>query len=316
MVCCDWSIWSSHAGPINYSYFFLIVKQRLAALYMLLFLCIILLRAGICRAEDTAVVLSAEIRPYMEALEGLRSELDGKVTVFFLNTNPELVKRQLQDEPHQVVVAIGPEAAELLYNTPIKTARPVVLMVLDPETFLGQSSLCGVDLRVPFSEQFRLIVEKMGKGLRVGIPFNSQENQAWVDEARIHAQAHGCTIFPIPVRSREEVAVQLTAAYHSIDVLLFIPDSVVIAESLVSHLIKDAMKHGVPSVGFNSFFLRAGGVLSFNLDYRKTGVLIAGILNEGQPRNDCRRLCPPPFEIGWSEKAWELILSFREGRTR
>jgi len=289
------------------------VKQRLATLPVLLFLCIVLLRAGTCRAEDTAIVLSAEIRPYLEALEGLRSKLGGNSAVFFLNTNPELVKRQLQEEPYQVVVAIGPEAAELLYKTPIKTAHPVVAMVLDPETFLGQSSLCGVDLRVPFAEQFRLIAEKMGTGLRVGIPFNPQENQAWVDEAQKHAQTQGCTVFPIPVRSREEVAAQLTAAYQSIDVLLFIPDSVVIAESLVSHLIKDAMMHGVPSVGFNSFFLRAGGVLSFNLDYRKTGVLTGEIIKEGQ---SCRRLRPPPFDVAWNEKALKLILPFREGRAR
>lgn len=281
---------------------------------MLLFLGIVLLRVGICRAEENAaIILSAEIRPYMEAMEGLRGELGGKAAVFFLNTNPELVKRQLQEEVHPVAVAIGPEAAELLYKTPLKTARPVVVMVLDPETFLGQSSLCGVDLRVPFSEQFRIMAEKMGKGLRVGIPYNPQENQAWVDEALLHAQARGCTIFPIPVRSREEVAARLTAAYQSIDVLLFIPDPVVIAESLVSHLIKDAMMHGVASVGFNSFFLKAGGVLSFNLDYRKTGVLAADIIKESQ---DCRRLWPPPFEIAWNEKAWQLILSFREGRAR
>jgi putative tryptophan/tyrosine transport system substrate-binding protein len=291
------------------------VKQRLALLHVLLFFCIVLLRAGICRAEDTVIVLSAEIRPYMEAMEGLRSELGGTIAVFSLNTNPELVKRQLQEEPHRVVVAVGPEAAELLYKTPVKTANPVVLMVLDPEKFLGQSSLCGVDLRVPFSEQFRILAEKMGKGLRVGIPFNPQENQAWIDEARIHAQAQGCTLFPIPVRSREEVAAQLTAAYGSIDVLLFIPDPVVITESLVSHLIKDAMKRGVPSVGFNSFFMRAGAVLSFNLDYKKTGILTAGIIKDGQAGSDCR-LLPPPFEIGWSEKAWQLILSFREGSPR
>lgn len=290
------------------------VKQRLAVSHLLLFFCI-LWQAAICRSEDTAIVLSAEIRPYMEAMEGLRKESDTAVAVFSLNTNPELVKRQLQDGPFRVVVAVGPEAAELLYKTPIKAAGSVVLMVLDPEKFLGQSPLCGVDLRVPFAEQFQAIAEKMGKGMRVGIPFNPQENQAWVDEARGHAEAHGCTLFPIAVRSREEVASQLTAAYRSIDVLLFIPDPVVIAESLVSHLIKDAMKHGVPSVGFNSFFLRAGAVLSFNLDYQKAGVLAAGIIKEGQLGSDCR-LLPPPFAVGWNEKAWQLILSFREGGRR
>lgn len=297
---------SRHVG------FLRIGKQR-NSLFSVLFLCLlVLLRAGACRAEDTAIVLSAEIKPYMEAMEGLRNEIGSAVPVFFLNSNPELVERELQEEPFDVVVAVGPEAAELLYKTPIKAANPMVLMVLDPEQLLGKAPLCGVDLRVPFLEQFKVLVAKMGKGLRVGIPFSPQDNQSWLDEAKLHAQAQGCTVFPIPVRSRDEVASQLTVSYRSIDVLLFIPDPVVIAESLVSHLIKDAMKHGVPSVGFNSFFLRAGAVLSFNLDYRKIGVLAGDLIKKGELGSECH-LQAPPFEVGWSEKAWRLILSFREG---
>jgi len=184
----------------------------------------------------------------MEALEGLRGELGGKVTVFYLNTNPELVKRQLQEEPHRVVVAVGPEAAELLYNIPIKTAHPVVAMVLDPEAFLGQSPLCGVDLRVPFSEQFRLIAEKMGKGLRIGIPFNPQENQGRVDAAQIHAKAQGCTLFPIPVRSREEVAAQLTAAYTDQEVFSVVINVATFASALYN-AIDTAMVAGTAAIG-------------------------------------------------------------------
>lgn len=288
----------------------LLLQHRLCCFLLLCGL--FLASAAFCQADDTAIVVSAEIRPYMEAMEGLRDELGSAVPVFSLNLNPELVKKELEDESFRVVVAVGPEAAELIYGTSVKTKNSMVLMVLDPELLLGRAPLCGVDLRVPFSQQFKVLVEKMGQGLRVGIPFSPQDNQVWVDQARIQAQAQGCTLIPIPVRSRDEVASQITSAYRSIDVLFFIPDPIVIAESLVSHLIKDAMKHGVPSVGFNSFFLRAGAVLSFNLDYRKVGVQAADVIKTGQIGSDCRLLAPP-FEVGWSEKAWQLILSFREG---
>lgn len=264
-----------------------------------------------CRGGETAVVLSAEIKPYIEAREGLRTELEGAVSVLSLQANPELVKRQLEEEAFRMVVAVGPEAAELLYAAPRRTTDRMVLMVLDPEKFLGTSPLCGVDMRIPFQAQFQVLAERMGKGLRVGIPFHPQENQAWVDDARQQALVQEFVLLPIPIRSRDEVLPQLTAAYASLDVLLFIPDPVVIAESLVSHIIKDAMKHGVASVGYNSFFFRSGAVLSFNLDYRRIGAMAAGLIRESQGGGACRLLAPP-FEVAWNEKAWRLIPAFRE----
>lgn len=263
-------------------------------------------------AQRVAVVLSAEIRPYVEALEGLREGLDHPVTIYELAANPELVRHRLEHETFDLVVAIGPQAAKLVWSHATPGGR-MVLMVLDPERLLGPPTLCGVDLRVRMEEQVRLIVEHLGPGRRVGILYNPKESESWVAEAARAADAQDLTVVPLPVHERGEVLPALSRSYGTIDTLLFIPDPTVISETLLVHLVKKALLNGVAVMGYNHYFLEIGAVLALTVDYRGVGVLGAQLVGDMLAGRPCR-LEPAPYKIEHNERAlrlWQKTLPLR-----
>lgn len=263
---------------------------------------------------ETAVIVSSEIRPYLSALEGLRAELDVQMSVYSLQSNPELVRRRLADEDFDLVISIGPEASKVVWETPGWQRLRMALMVLDPVKLLDDPHLCGVDLRIPMQEQIRAIAQRFGTGRTVGILYNPQDNEEWVERARSAGSDLGITVTPLPVAGRKDVPRTLGAAFGAIDTLLFIPDATVISETLVAHLVKEALLQGIAVIGYNHFFVEAGAVMALSIDYKEVGILGARLAREILANGNCR-LHAPPYKIEWNEKAWKLVIKGRETRT-
>jgi len=267
-----------------------------------------LLHAGEHNA-DVAVIVSSQIRPYVMALEGLRSSLQQPLKIYYLNLNPELIRHNLSQERHDLLIAIGPEASVLAWSTLNPGDKKIALMVLDQQKLLEDAEPCGVDLRIPIKEQIKLIKERLGDRRKIGILYNPAENREWVEKAQKHGSDLGASVMPLPVHSRHEITKVLSSAYQDIDTLLFIPDSTVISMALLSHLVKDALLHGIAVVGYNHFFMEIGAVLAFNIDYERVGILGAELARDVLSGSECR-LNPPPFEIEWSEKVWKKITDY------
>jgi putative ABC transport system substrate-binding protein len=265
-----------------------------------------------------AVVVSSEIRPYLAALEGIRSGLSQSLEIYYVNTNPELVRHRLAHSDFEIVIAIGPEASKLVWSAEDGMGKRMTLMVLDPQKVLDDPGLCGIDLRIPMKEQISLTRKRLGAGRNIGILYNPQENQEWVGLAMTAGSELGMKITPLQVNTKQGATKALAAAYGSIDTLLFIPDSTVISETLVSHLIKEALLHGIAAVGYNHFFVEAGAVMSFNIQYDQVGMTGAKLAQAILASSGCG-LSPPPFEIEWNERAWQLVvkgLEDTESRTQ
>jgi putative ABC transport system substrate-binding protein len=254
-----------------------------------------------------AVVVSSEIRPYLAALEGLRSGLSHSLEIYYVNRNPELVRHRLVHSDFDVVIAIGPEASKLVWSAEKDMGEKMTLMVLDPQKVLDDAGLCGIDLRIPIREQISLTRKRLGAGRNIGILYNPQENQEWVGLAVTAGSELGVKISPLEVDGKKDAIKTLAAAYGSIDTLLFIPDSTVISETLVSHLIKEALLHGIAAVGYNHFFVEAGAVMSFNIQYDQVGMMGARLAQAILAGSGCG-LSPPPFETELNERAWQLVV--------
>jgi len=255
---------------------------------------------------DVAVIVSSQIRPYVMALEGLRSSLQQPLKIYYLNLNPELIRHNLSQEHHDLLIAIGPEASVLAWSNLNPGDKKIALMVLDQQKLLEDPEPCGVDLRIPIKEQIKLIKERLGGRRKIGILYNPMENRGWVEQARRHGSDLGVSVIPLRVHNRHEITKVLSSAYQDIDTLLFIPDSTVISMALLSHLVKDALLHGIAVVGYNHFFMEIGAVLAFNIDYERVGILGAELARDVLSGSKCR-LTPPPFHIEWSEKVWKTI---------
>ncbi len=253
-----------------------------------------------------AVIVSSQIRPYIMALDGLRSSLRYPLTVYYLSSNPKLVRHRLGQEHYDLVIAIGPEASALTWSVLRPGDKKIAIMVLDPQDLLSDPGLCGVDLRVPIRDQIHLIVDRLGKKRKIGIPYNPIENKKWVEQAQKAGAELGVCIIPLAIHKRQEITQVLSSAYRHIDTLLFIPDSTVISEALLSHLAKDALLHGIAVVGYNHFFIEIGAVMAFTINYEEVGTLGAEVAEGVLSGSGCRLLAPP-FKVEWNKKVWKMI---------
>jgi putative ABC transport system substrate-binding protein len=261
------------------------------------------------KSPDIAVIVSSQIRPYIVALEGLRSQFQQSLSIYYLNSNPEFIRHHLNHKQYDLLIAIGPEASIFIWSTLNTDNKKVALMVLDPQKLLSDPEPCGVDLRIPFKDQISLIRQRLGEKRKIGILYNPIENKEWIEEAQKEGAKLGIRIIPLMVHKRSEIMKIVSSAYQYIDTLLFIPDSTVISMTLISHLVKDALLHGIAVVGYNHFFLEVGAVLAFNINYEKVGILGAKIAEDILAGSSCK-LYPPPFEVEWNEKAWKKVTEY------
>ena len=272
---------------------------------------ILSLQSASAASSGIAAVVSSHIKPFVLALEGFRASVPEEVSSEFVDSNPELVRHRLMNESYSLVVAIGPAAARLAWDAVPAGTPKLCLMVLDPSEVLPGRSLCGVHLRIPPEEQFRLIKERLGSGRRVGVFYNPEENGWWIDYARKAAQQAGVRLVPLAVRNRPEISSMFLASSTQIDTLLFIPDATVISETMITYLIKKALLAGIAPVGFNRFFLEAGAVMSFIIDYEACGRAGGRVAEELLAEGRCTML-PPPFHVGWNDRAWTVVKQARE----
>lgn len=248
-----------------------------------------------------SAVLSSEIRPYMQAMEGLRSSFPFYLPIVSM-ANPELAARILQTNDYERLVVVGSNAARLALQNVSDKKKIVVLMVLDIRENFGEG-LCGVDMRVPLEEELRGISEQLGVNLRIAALFSTEENAIRVREAEKAAKKLGVRLTAWRVTERSDALNRLNTDAGSVDCLLFLPDPIFDSETFIAHLVKTALLNGVAPVGYNRFFLETGAVLSFNLDYAGIGRQGAAFLND---MGMCGILAPA-FQLEINEKSLELL---------
>jgi len=275
-------------------------------------LCIFLLLHGLYTGPcygagpKITIVISSNIRPYKEALDGFKKALDLAVECYDLK-NPELVKYVLTKEHQDFVVAIGPEASRIVHDfSPLPPEKKLYLMVLDPEELLGEDKVCGVDLRIPPDRELKKIHERLKGPLNLGIFYCPEENQEMVSLFSSRARAFGINVTGIPVESPKAVPKAFKDNLGRINTILFIPDSVVIQEALVRYLIKRSVLMGIAVIGYNHFFIENGAVMSLTIQYDKVGEEGARLLKDMILKGVCKKVSPP-YVVEWNKGAWNTV---------
>ncbi|MDY6972847.1 MAG: ABC transporter substrate binding protein [Thermodesulfobacteriota bacterium] len=232
-------------------------------------------------APKVALVVSQNIRPYVDAVEGLSAVLSGRldalIEVFFLEKfrgkgRGDLSER-LVSEKFDLFVAIGPASMEFVWSElESKEALKLYSMVLHPEARERvPRAACGISLNIPIRIQVERISSAFPFMGRVGVLHDSVHNADFVRKAAAHGLSYGLEIVPLRVSSRKDIPIVLGRHLKDLDALWLIPDHTVITESLVRHIIKEAISGGVAVIGYNRFFYESGAALAFVFDYREIG---------------------------------------------
>lgn len=235
------------------------------------------------------VLISMKIRPYLEALEGIKKVFGRDKTVdlesYYLTDVESSWKKSAyikQDYDHHAVIALGPEAlAFLTENSPDPGVHKVYSMIVDPVVPSSrETSFCGYFLSVDANEQLYWINRVLPAVSRLGILYDPRYNSDYVDRALQVSMEQEITVEPLTVGSKRDVPETLRVNWKKIDALLLIPDATVISSSLVKYIIKDALSNKVPVIGYNRFFLKNGALMAFTYDYEAIGMDTANYVKQ------------------------------------
>ena len=244
------------------------------------------------RAPKVAVFVSRDIRPYIEAVEGmslvLAKSANVKVEVFslekFKGKSRGLLIESLTKEKFALFVAVGPEAVSFASEEAAlgKTAW-LYSMVLNPPKVSGYTeTACGVPLDITAQKQLEMIAQGLTAVKRLGLLYDPRYNADFFVKASTEATSLNLKIVPLKVSSKKDIPAVLKQNWGNIDALWLIPDQTVISESIVQYIIKEALFRKTPVIGYNRFFYESGAALAFVFNYeelgRQVGRLAANVL--------------------------------------
>jgi putative tryptophan/tyrosine transport system substrate-binding protein len=257
-----------------------------------------------------AIVVSKNIRPYLEAVEGFESGLadnaDIKTRVFNLEKLDDKERIELFRGPglkeFVLFVAVGPEAAFAVWKGIGKAdASRIYFMVLNPEKVLGPKERgCGIPLNIPAQTQIEMIGRGIPSVRRLGLLYDPELNSDFFRKAADAASLSGFTVVPLRVSSKKEIPSVLKRQWKDMDALWLIPDRTVISESIVKYVIKEAFLRKVPVIGYNRFFYETGAALAFVFDYKELGQQCAQKALRILSGEDCPDT-PPLFHVWINE---------------
>jgi putative tryptophan/tyrosine transport system substrate-binding protein len=272
-------------------------------------------RAAVVRAEEprAAVVVSRKIRPYIQVMEGVVQQVADRVgnpDLLFLDPEnsqvQDQVARRLKDGAYDLVCAVGPEAAAMVWD-PGVPGKKMYAAVLDPESVPGlPADACGISLRIPVPLQVDAIAKTFPLVTRIGLLFDPANNAWFFDAATRAARDLDLEIIALQVDGRTRIAPVLKNNFSRVDLIWIIPDQTIISEKIIHYVIKQGLYQETGVIGYNPFFTRSGALFSFEFDYRDLGRQAGRKLLTLMNGNECPGE-PPEFHTIVNEKVADKI---------
>ncbi len=273
--------------------------------------------SGLADGKAVAIV-SDKYRQYVEALDALEetmmTELSMPIEVVYMDSDlkqsPDVLANRFSGRDDiSVFIAMGRRATRFLWNNLADhEAKKIYTMVLNPETVVpDMGDACGVSFNLPAGEQVKIIRQAFSSYRRIGLICNPDYNAAMLQAAVAAGRASDIEIVPIEVKDPKEIKAALQKNWSTIDALWMIPDQTVTLEKrLVAYIIKEALKNGVPVIGFNSYFYKKGAALCWLSDYGdigfQTGRLVVDVLRGADCTNN-----PPDYKVWYNIKVLEAF---------
>ena len=256
-------------------------------------------------AEEVAILKSAEIGAYSEAIDAFKSTLPAsfQVTLEYdlqgdMARGRNLAKR-IRASNANVVLAVGLKAA-LAAKLEILDIPVIVCLVLDPEKYgLPTSNMVGLSLQIPFEKHLKPLKTLAPRISRIGVLFDPQKTQGLLDQLQHDAKEQGITIVAVEVQGEQEVSKALKSLENKIDALWLLPDSTVLTENTLDFLISTTLEANIPVVAFSAGLVKSGAVVGSYMNYADIGHQAARLSQRlaSDPPSDLLGTILPPDRV-------------------
>ncbi len=233
--------------------------------------------SGVTSAEEVAILKSADISAYSEAIMAFKSALPPSFQITQeYDLKGDLKKgrnlaRRIRASTTNVVLAVGLKAA-LAAKLEIPDIPVIFCLVFNPEKYgLPTGNMVGLSLEIPFRQHVKPLQTLVPKVSRIGVLFDPQKTKGMKSQLLQEAKALGIRIVSEAVKTEQDVPQAFNAIKDRIDALWLLPDSTVLTENTLDFLMSATLEAHIPVVGFSAGLVRSGAVVAAYFHYADIG---------------------------------------------
>jgi ABC-type uncharacterized transport system substrate-binding protein len=215
-----------------------------------------------------AILLSARVEEYDEAVRGLRGAIPGQaVTVYDMDGDVERGRKLLDEIDSKLkpdlIFAVGIWALRAVVSRP-PSAPVVYAMVLNPSSVISPDarSITGASLNVPVEQQIWLFKQLRVK--RIGVVFNQARTGYLVRRAQALARDEGIELVTREVNAPKEAIGAIDSFQDGVDALWLVPDETVLSQTVVQHMLLLSYRRKLPLLGVSDRHAQMGALFAMS----------------------------------------------------
>lgn len=217
-------------------------------------------------ASDVLVIQSLRVKPFDDAVRGLRNVVRGDTrTVVLSDAEGTDMVRLVREERPKLILAIGADALKSVKR--IREIPVIYLMVLNPEKITGEArNISGIDMNIPPEKYFALMERLSLPKLKVGLFYDPDKTGHLVRKIRQAAGSMGVEISAREIHSPKEVPEMLMKLRGSCNIFWMLPDSTVVTPETVEMLLLFTQENRIPIITFAGKYVETGALASLDID--------------------------------------------------
>jgi len=278
----------------------MLIDQKLRTFRLILIILFFIANASIAgeasrtTAGSVAVIMSAEVDAYREALEGFKRASQYRVVAEYnmqgdFDRGREILTEIQSKVKPDLILAIGVWALQVASER-AKDVPVVYSMVLNPQTVIkaGTKNITGASMNVPVELTTNLFNELSPKIRRVGVIYNPLHTENLVRQGRIAARQQGIQLIAKEIRSPKEAIAALDSIQNEIDALWILPDDTNLVSEVTQYMLLFSYRQRIPLIGLSERQAEIGALLSVSFASsedigRQAGELANNILGGKAP---------------------------------
>ena len=219
---------------------------------------------------NIVILLSNNDSPYLDAVSGFKNHFTGANTKISELSLTQAQATGISNLKPDLIYTIGLEASEWA-NQQMPKIPIVATMVLKDDIFKKSANMTGVSLSYSLKSQFQWLRKFFLPPKNVAILFNPAENAAAIENARNIGNREGYKLVAIPVETPKELPYALEQLANNVDVLMAIPDEMVMSVNTAKEVLLASFSNKVPLIGLSDNWVKSGALYALSWDYVDLG---------------------------------------------
>jgi ABC-type uncharacterized transport system, periplasmic component len=217
-----------------------------------------------------AVLLSAKVSEYEDALKGFRESTPHQiVAVFDMDGDLDRGRKQLAEIEDKLkpdlIFAVGIWALQAVVSRPPVDSRGLRHGAQPAQRAGGgHEEVTGASMNVPVEQPIKLFKQLGPHVKRIGVIFNRNRTGYLVRQAQAAAKEEGLELVTREVSSPKEVVGALESMQDSIDALWIVPDETTLSQAVVQQMLLFSYRKRIPLLGLSDRHAQMGAVFALS----------------------------------------------------